>query len=336
MSRSYGEIPYRNYAADKQDSLLVASLATINPAQLNLDILLKEDAGYYSTMDSPILKTPLLEQDTPLSTCTPLFMSTPLHHHDTYLNETYFPSYLDTPLLPDKPSIEFNGDPFQLLIDKSKAGSVHYQAHQSDSLFHSLSSVRESIVDYDESDDEKISVFDKLGEIAYEDTQDQCQPTESQKQEDEPNNSSEEPSYLSFGQESSHLTSHDFTSRSRSLKRKQREDGDEEPSEPEQKMPKNKAIKKPYQCHLCKARFSRRYNLSTHVRTHDKQRIKEHRCDICEKAFDRKHDRDRHVATVHHGKRTFGCKTCSTSFTRRDALSRHMQVRHNEDPDHFP
>ncbi|OAD79684.1 C2H2-type zinc finger transcription factor, partial [Phycomyces blakesleeanus NRRL 1555(-)] len=73
----------------------------------------------------------------------------------------------------------------------------------------------------------------------------------------------------------------------------------------------------------CKARFSRRYNLTTHVKTHDKQRIKEHGCTFCDKAFDRKHDRDRHVATVHHNKRTFTCKICPTSFTRRDALSRH-------------
>ncbi|KAI7867523.1 hypothetical protein BDF14DRAFT_1684486, partial [Spinellus fusiger] len=57
--------------------------------------------------------------------------------------------------------------------------------------------------------------------------------------------------------------------------------------------------KKPYQCPLCSVGFNRRYNLSTHIKTHDKHRIKEHACNQCEKAFDRKHDRDRHMATVH-------------------------------------
>ncbi|KAL0094694.1 hypothetical protein J3Q64DRAFT_1715440 [Phycomyces blakesleeanus] len=337
MSRSYGDMYYRNYAVGKQDTSLLATLASINPVQPELDVLLSENLGYHSTMDSPILKTPLLEQDTPLSAHTPLFMSTPLYRHDTYMNEICVANYFDTFPLTDKPSVEFNGDPSQLLIDKSKAGSVHYQPHQSDSFFHSLSSVSQSLIDYNESDDENISVFDKLGEIAYEDTQDQCQPTESQKQEnDESENAPQEADDLSFATDSSQLTSRHCGSQRRSLKRKQREDGDEESSEPEQKMPRNKSVKKPYQCDICKARFSRRYNLTTHVKTHDKQRIKEHGCTFCDKAFDRKHDRDRHVATVHHNKRTFTCKICPTSFTRRDALSRHRLVRHNEDPDQLP
>ncbi|KAI7857634.1 hypothetical protein BDC45DRAFT_405545, partial [Circinella umbellata] len=56
---------------------------------------------------------------------------------------------------------------------------------------------------------------------------------------------------------------------------------------------------KRYQCDICKLKFSRRYNLGTHVKTHDKDRQKEYMCSVCPKGFDRKHDRDRHVATVH-------------------------------------
>ncbi|KAI8888787.1 hypothetical protein K501DRAFT_138001, partial [Backusella circina FSU 941] len=73
----------------------------------------------------------------------------------------------------------------------------------------------------------------------------------------------------------------------------------------------------------CDHASKRRYNLTTHLKTHDKERVREFPCGHCKKAFDRKHDRDRHVATVHEGKRAHVCDICSSQFSRGDALARH-------------
>ncbi|KAI9312333.1 hypothetical protein BX666DRAFT_1820926, partial [Dichotomocladium elegans] len=56
---------------------------------------------------------------------------------------------------------------------------------------------------------------------------------------------------------------------------------------------------KKYACEVCGVRFNRRYNLGTHIKTHNKDRIKAYACNICTKGFDRRHDRERHIATVH-------------------------------------
>ncbi|KAI7867138.1 hypothetical protein BDF14DRAFT_1688831, partial [Spinellus fusiger] len=73
----------------------------------------------------------------------------------------------------------------------------------------------------------------------------------------------------------------------------------------------------------CHSKFSRRYNLGTHIKTHSKDRQKDFTCFICTKGFDRKHDCDRHIATVHLGERSYACTHCTSSFSRKDALSRH-------------
>lgn len=97
---------------------------------------------------------------------------------------------------------------------------------------------------------------------------------------------------------------------------------------------KNKKVntenERPYECPICKSRFSRRYNLGTHMKTHDKNRQKEFICSTCHKGFDRKHDRERHIATVHRGERQFACLDCTQSFSRKDALNRHIQ-KHNRE-----
>ncbi|KAI8975473.1 hypothetical protein BDF20DRAFT_914398 [Mycotypha africana] len=86
-----------------------------------------------------------------------------------------------------------------------------------------------------------------------------------------------------------------------------------------------------YQCHICGLISKRRYNLNTHIKTHDKNRTKDFPCPQCHKAFDRRHDRDRHLATVHRGERSFSCKHCKNHFSRRDALNRHLVQRHDYD-----
>lgn len=86
---------------------------------------------------------------------------------------------------------------------------------------------------------------------------------------------------------------------------------------------------KRFECEICHAKFSRRYNLGTHVKTHNKNRSKDFACTTCNKSFDRKHDLTRHVSTVHNGERAFGCSDCSSFFSRKDALVRHRIQKHH-------
>jgi hypothetical protein len=79
----------------------------------------------------------------------------------------------------------------------------------------------------------------------------------------------------------------------------------------------------------CGMKFSRRFNLQTHMRVHDPNRLKNFRCDVkdCGKHFDRRHDLTRHVATVHHGERAYHCEFCDKPFSRKDAMVRHVSIK---------
>lgn len=101
---------------------------------------------------------------------------------------------------------------------------------------------------------------------------------------------------------------------------------------------KNKRIKiassndqdqRKFECEICHATFNRRYNLGTHIKTHDKNRRKDFPCRLCQKFFDRKHDLTRHVSTVHNGERAYACGECSSTFSRKDAMVRHRMQKHN-------
>ncbi|KAF7723633.1 hypothetical protein EC973_001775 [Apophysomyces ossiformis] len=119
-----------------------------------------------------------------------------------------------------------------------------------------------------------------------------------------------------------------------SKKRKQSLDNviiNEAPVKRKRLLTEDTAEGKRFECPVCKSKFSRRYNLGTHVKTHDKNRQKSFSCYLCPKAFDRKHDCDRHISTVHHGERSFSCAECPSTFSRKDALTRHMMQKHEKD-----
>src|SRR5205085_2940834 len=59
------------------------------------------------------------------------------------------------------------------------------------------------------------------------------------------------------------------------------------------------------QCNLCPKKFTRAYNLRSHLRTHTDERP--FVCTICGKAFARQHDRKRHEG-LHSGEKKFVCK----------------------------
>lgn len=88
-----------------------------------------------------------------------------------------------------------------------------------------------------------------------------------------------------------------------------------------------------FQCHLCPKKFTRAYNLRSHLRTHTDERP--FVCTVCGKAFARQHDRKRHEG-LHSGEKKFVCRGelrsqpgqywgCSRRFARADALGRHFR-----------
>lgn len=86
-----------------------------------------------------------------------------------------------------------------------------------------------------------------------------------------------------------------------------------------------------FQCNLCPKRFTRAYNLRSHLRTHTDERP--FVCSVCGKAFARQHDRKRHEG-LHSGEKRFVCRGtlkdnnawgCGRRFARADALGRHFR-----------
>lgn len=86
-----------------------------------------------------------------------------------------------------------------------------------------------------------------------------------------------------------------------------------------------------FQCSLCSKRFTRAYNMRSHLRTHTDERP--FTCTICGKEFIRRHDCKRHER-LHSSERKFVCKGslaageqwgCGRRFARADALSRHFK-----------
>ncbi|KAI1739151.1 hypothetical protein F4680DRAFT_149342 [Xylaria scruposa] len=95
---------------------------------------------------------------------------------------------------------------------------------------------------------------------------------------------------------------------------------------PPKRMSKHPAT---FQCNLCPKRFTRAYNLRSHLRTHTDERP--FVCTVCDKAFARQHDRKRHEG-LHSGEKKFVCRGtlrsgaqwgCGRRFAREDALERH-------------
>ena len=86
-----------------------------------------------------------------------------------------------------------------------------------------------------------------------------------------------------------------------------------------------------FQCTLCPKRFTRAYNLRSHLRQHTDERP--FVCSVCGKAFARQHDRKRHEG-LHSGEKKFVCRGelktgnnwgCGRRFARADELGHHFR-----------
>ncbi|KAF1348524.1 hypothetical protein BDV97DRAFT_369796 [Delphinella strobiligena] len=85
-----------------------------------------------------------------------------------------------------------------------------------------------------------------------------------------------------------------------------------------------------FQCTLCPRKFTRAYNLRSHLRNHTNKRP--FTCTVCDEAFEHQSDRERHE-DLHSGKTKFACQGalsadgqwgCGRRFARADALARHF------------
>ncbi|KAI8630498.1 putative zinc finger protein [Xylariaceae sp. FL1651] len=101
------------------------------------------------------------------------------------------------------------------------------------------------------------------------------------------------------------------------------------PQLPRQKRPRQTEFKCPH-CHLP---YKKRYNLQSHLRTHEIERS--HTCVSCNKEFARLSDYRRHLGT-HTGMRNFVCRGylangntwgCGKSFARAETLRKHHESR---------
>lgn len=106
-------------------------------------------------------------------------------------------------------------------------------------------------------------------------------------------------------------------------------------SEPEpQYRPREKRVRQTeFKCKHCGVIYKKRYNLQSHLLTHESTRS--HVCSVCRKGFARFGDLRRHMST-HTGQRRFICSGtlnngttwgCGKSFARADTLSKHHESR---------
>ncbi|KAJ3125975.1 hypothetical protein HK098_007980 [Nowakowskiella sp. JEL0407] len=103
------------------------------------------------------------------------------------------------------------------------------------------------------------------------------------------------------------------------------------------KLSKEQRPKSEFICEICHRAFSRKFNLQTHVETHNEHRDRAFRCEkpACGRTFVRIHDLERHLR-IHDSPDMFQCPTCGKGFSRKDALKRHIRTAKHDPPSGSP
>lgn len=246
----------------------------------------------------------------------------------------------------------FSGDPSQLVLDKSKdtpamnssrlAWHDEPAAEESDMLFPPLDE-DDNVDPYPSTitDNQHDLLNALMGfDFGVEQQQQQYDQQQQQQSSSQNNNDSEkqeaqedqkESTSQDVQQEQPQAKEHiddNSNNKKQASSRKRRNTTTDSSNAKRRRSAASDANAKRYECPICKTCFNRRYNLGTHIKTHDKNRKKEFECTVCPKSFDRRHDRDRHIATVHLGERSYACGRCQAAFSRKDALTRHIDQKH--------
>jgi uncharacterized Zn-finger protein len=102
----------------------------------------------------------------------------------------------------------------------------------------------------------------------------------------------------------------------------------------EDDFPEEPVEKVSFSCDQCNAKFTRKYNLNIHMRSHNAPNQKQFACSSCGKEFARLGDRTRHQSTFHSAPKSFTCGGklkngndwgCGQVFNRADTLTRHYK-----------
>ena len=88
---------------------------------------------------------------------------------------------------------------------------------------------------------------------------------------------------------------------------------------------------KKYSCHICQYKTNRKYNLNNHIKHRHGGGVKEFKCTMCEYQAFTKAKLKMHVKRVHEKIKDFQCKLCYKFFAEKQNVKNHMEVIHERE-----